>query len=165
MARAHASRLAEAELAPLLERLSEHLAYCYVETPADSRWTRYDAAGSLADAVRGRAFGPRCDFHFRREGGEFAVTILSDLPAPPPGAAASLDLAEFEADEVTYLLWGERPAGASAWTERGWRQQWRYPVEGAPRRVGVRALEYRDRQSGELQFVRYLALAPVEGGA
>lgn len=162
MPRAHASRLAEAALAPLLDSLAEHLSYCLVETATELHWTTFPPGGATAQAVRGRAFGSRCDVQFRRQDAGFEVTVLTDVERLALPEGESLDLGDLDSDEALYILWGERPPGAAAWSERGFRQRWQYPVEGAPRRVAIRAQEYRDRDTGELQFVRYRALVPVE---
>src|SRR6185312_13852280 len=104
----------------------------------------------------------RCDIQFRREDDGYAVTILTDIPRAASGLAESLDLADLDTENVSYLLWGRHDAESGAWIEPGYRQRWRYPVEGAPARVAVRAIEYRDREGAQLQFVRYLDLVAVE---
>ncbi len=162
MAHALASRLAEPDLTPFLHDLAAHFAYLYVETSDDVRWSRFAAAETPSDVVRGRAFGRRCDVQFRRDGDAYAVLLLTDLPQP--AGADNLDLAPLDQEEATYLLWGLRQADAEHWTEPGATRRWAYPLDGSPRRVGVRALEYRDHETGELQFTRYLDLVPFEAG-
>lgn len=162
MARAYASQLTEADLRTLLEELAPNLSYAYVESTSSAAWSTAAEAAISDGATRGRVFGPRCDVQFRREGDGYAVTVITDISRAASGMAESLDLGELDAEEVTYLLWGRREAGGDVWVEPGSRQQWRYPVDGAPGRVGVRALEYRDRERAHLQFMRYLELVAVE---
>lgn len=162
LAHALASRLAEPDLTPFLDDQATHLTYLYVETAGDVRWSRFAAGAATAGAVRGRAFGLRCEVQFRRDGDAYAVLLLTDLPRPAGGD--NLDLAPFDQEEATYLLWGAREAGAEHWTEAGSARRWTYPLDGTPHRVGVRAVEYRDHDSGELQFTRYLDLVPFPEG-
>jgi hypothetical protein len=161
MPRVYASRVAEAELAELLGSLSDRLSYAYEETAVAGRWTRF-AGAPAADAVRGRLFGATCEVQFQRGSDGLAVQVCSDEPVPAAAGAASLDLGDCDVDAVTYVLWGEHAPGADAWHEPGYPQRWQYPVDGTPRRVGVGALEYRDRTTGELHFLRYTTLAAVE---
>lgn len=164
MPRAYASQVARAELAPLLAELGAELRYAYLETASDSLWSRYAGDLPVDDALRGRAFGPGCELQFQRTGDAVCVTLLTETPRPTTLVGTTVDLANTETEEVTYLLWGRYAAAAGTWIEPGFRRQWRYPLDGQPRRVGVRALEYRDRTSGDLQFVRYVDLVPVEEG-
>lgn len=162
MARALANWVAEPDLAPSLDDLAAHLAYLYVETAVEARWSRYADGADLTGAQRGRAFGPRCEVQFQRRGDGYALLLLTDLPRP--GGGESLDLGQFDQEEGTYALWGVRADGADAWTEPGSPRRWTYPLEPAPRRVGVRAIEYRDHETGALQFRRYVDLVPFEEG-
>lgn len=161
MPRAHASQVAEAELGPLLAELADHLRYAYLEGTTGSRWSRFDPALPLDDAVRGRAFGAACDVQFQRRRGGYQVTVLTDLARPIGATEGNIDLASLDSDEVTYLLWGRRSSGDVAWRELRFSQTWQYPLDGAPVRVGVRAVEYRDHATADLQFVRYLDLVPL----
>lgn len=162
MARAYASQLTEADLRTLLDELAPNLSYAYVESASRAAWSLAAEAQIGAELVRGRVFGPRCEVQFRRDGDSYAVTVLTDISRVASGMAESLDLGDLDAEEVTYLLWGRRDVASGAWIEPGYRQQWCYPVGGEPARVGVRALEYRDRERAHLQFMRYLELVAVE---
>lgn len=165
MPRAHASQVAEAELAPLLAEMAGQLRYAYLERVTDSLWARYDPVLPFGGALRGRAFGATCDVQFQRRDGGYQVTLLTDLARPAGSTGPSIDLATYDSDEVTYVLWGIRAGGDDAWREARFPGVWRYPLDGAPTRVGVRAVEYRDHVTADLQFVRYLDLVPIaEGG-
>lgn len=164
MPRAYASQVARTELEPLLAELGAELRYAYLETATDSLWSRYAGDLPVDDALRGRVFGPGCEVQFQRTGDTVHITVLTETPRPTTLVGTTVDLANTETEEVTYLLWGRYAATAGAWVEPDFRRHWRYPLDGQPRRVGVRALEYRDRASGDLQFLRYVDLVPVEEG-
>ena len=162
MPRIHASKVTKAELTALLEELGGELRFAYLESATDSQWLSYSRTLPLTEAVRGRVFGPGCEVQFEQADGGVRVTVLADaLPATTlPGS--TLDLSNHDADQATYLLWGQYAATAGAWIEPGFQRRWQYPLEGHPSRVGVRATEYREHASGDLQFVRYVDLAAVE---
>jgi hypothetical protein len=164
MPRAYASQIANSDLAPLLAELGAELRYAYLETASDCSWSRVGADLALDDALRGRVFGPGGEVQFHRADDAVRITLLTEIPRPTTLIGATVDLAHTEIEEITYLLWGRYAATVGAWIEPGFRRQWRYPLDGQPRRVGVRALEYRDRNSGDLQFLRYVDLIPVEEG-
>jgi hypothetical protein len=160
--RVYASKVTPDELAALLEELGRELRFAYLESATDSQWLRFRPSLPLTDAVRGRVFGPGCEVQFERKVDGIRVTVLADaLPATTlPGS--TLDLTNHEADQATYLLWGQYAATADAWVEPGFQRRWHYPLEERPGRVGVYATEYRERATGDLQFVRYVDLAAVE---
>jgi hypothetical protein len=164
MPRVHASQVARADLPSLLNELRTELRYAYVETATDSVWSRFAPEVSLVEAVRGRAFGPGCEVQFQRDGDSFRVVLITDGRPPVAWAEATIDLATYDSEETRYLLWGVYSAPAGAWVEPGFARRWQYPLDGRPPRVGVRATEYRDRATGDLQFVRYLDLLPIEDG-
>lgn len=164
MPRAYASQVPSADLAPLLAELQSELRYAYLEEAGDCRWARYAPDLPVDESLRGRVFGPDCELQFQRAGAAVRIVLLGDLPRATTAAGATVDLATTESEEVTYLLWGRYTASSNAWIEPGFPRQWRYPVEGQPSRVGVHAIEYRDRTSGDLQFVRYVDLVPFEDG-
>ncbi|HEV7214353.1 MAG TPA: hypothetical protein VGP33_04445 [Chloroflexota bacterium] len=162
MPRVYASKVTPAELAALLEELGRDLRFAYLESVTASQWLRFGQSLPLTEAVRGRVFGPGCEVQFERIEGGIRLTVLADaLPATTlPGS--TLDLTNHDADQVTYLLWGQYAATADAWVEPGFQRRWHYPLEGHPSRVGVYATEYREHASGDLQFVRYVDLVAIE---
>lgn len=162
MPRVHASQVASTELAPLLAELAPELRYAYLETVTDRTWARYATDLPFGQALRGRVFGPDCELQFQRADAGFRITLLTDTPRATTLVGPTLDLALTDREDVTYLLWGSYAETADAWIEPGFRQPWHYPIEGRPSRVGVQAIEYRDRASGDLHMVRYLDLVPVE---
>lgn len=163
MPRVHASLLVEAALGPLLAELAANLNFAYLETATDATWARYRPDLELTGVLRGRAFGPACDVQFWRELDGYRVRVLSDLSRPLANGD-SIDLAGYDTEDVTYLLWGSHDRSTDRWLEAGFARQWSYPLPDAPRRVGVDAREYRDRVSGDLQFIRYRDLVPVNDG-
>jgi hypothetical protein len=164
MPRAYASQVARADLAPLLAELRSELHYAYLEMASDCLWSRYATDLPVEEALRGRVFGAGCEVQFQRTGEAMRITLLTEIPRHTTLVGATVDLANAETEEVTYLLWGTFAATSNAWIEPGFQRRWRYPMDGQPRHVGVRAVEYRDRNSGDLQFVRYVDLVPVEDG-
>ena len=162
MPHAYASQTAEQDLPALLDRLAEQLRYVYLETATTVEWRPFQAGEALPACLRGRVFGETCDVQYQQEAGGYTVLVLADSGRLSIPDADTLDLGDLDREETQYVLWGERRNGAEAWSEPGFRQQWRYPVEGAPARVAVRVVEYRDRETGELQFRRYASLVPLE---
>ena len=162
MPRVHASQITKSELAALVEELGSELRYAYLESATESRWLRYGTALPLAAAVRGRVFGPGCEVRFEQGDGDVRVTVLADTWRPTTLPGSSLDLSGHDSEQVTYLLCGQYSGAADDWVEPGFQRRWQYPLDGRPGRVGVRATEYRDHASGELQFVHYVDLTAVE---
>lgn len=162
MPHAYATQIAEADLPALLERLADQLRYAYVETATTGEWRAFQAGEELPACLRGRVFGETCDVQYRQVDGGYAVLVLGDSGRLPIPGAETLDLGDLDREETQYVLWGERRDGDEEWIEPGFRQRWRYPVEGGPARVAVRVVEYRDRETGELQFRRYASLVPLE---
>ena len=162
MPRVHASRLTRADLGTLLDELSADLSYAYLESVTDGMWARYGRALPFDTALRGRVFGPTCEVQFQSDGDSVRLNVLADTARTTTLAGTTLDLNQYDSEDVTYLLWGRYASASNAWVEPGFRQRWHYPIEGQPGRVGVRAIEYRERTSGTLQHVRYVDLVPIE---
>jgi hypothetical protein len=162
MPRVHASKVARADLETLLDELGADLRYVYLESVTDGTWSRYSRALPFDSAQRGRAFGPNCDVQFQRDSDSVRLTVLADSTRTTSLVGPTLDLTSYDSEDVTYLLWGRYARASDAWIEPGFRQRWQYPVDGQPGRIGVRAIEYRERTSGALQHVRYIDLVPVE---
>ena len=161
MPRAHAIQTSEITFDAVLAAIQGQVEYLYVETASTSHWSTFDVKAIPPLCTRFRAFGSRCDVQCWRQGDQTRVTVVHDGPRLPLPAAATLDLAELDSEEVTFVLWGERASTDTTWREAGFQRCWEYPVAGAPSRVGVRAIEYRDRDTGDLQFVRYVSLTPM----
>ncbi len=161
MPRAHAIQTADLAIDTVLTAIQGQVEYLYVETASTSRWSTFAPSSVPAVFKCFRAFGPRCDVQCWQENNQLRVTVVHDGPRLPLPATETIDLAEFDSEEVTFVLWGERSSTDTAWREPGFQRCWEYPIAGAPSRVGVRAIEYRDRDTSELQFVRYVSLAPM----
>lgn len=162
MARVHASQVTKAELAAVLEELGSELRFAYLESATESRWLRFGTSLPLAETVRGRVFGPGCEVQFEQTDENVRVTVLADSLGSTTLPGSTLDLSSLDAERVTYFLWGQYAGATDAWVEPGFQIRWQYPLDERPSRVGVRATEYRDHSSGDLQFVRYVDLAAVE---
>ena len=160
--RVYAARLAVTNLAELLTTLTPSLRAYFWELRERAIWDSSLHLERLqASVVRGRCFGPEVDLHIWPEGDDFhlAITATQRLSI---SAEATLDLSEFETEETRYVLWGKRQ-DTGDWTDDGpTHVSFHYPIPGAPSRVAVHVIEYRDRETYTLQFVRYLDIVPFE---
>jgi hypothetical protein len=160
--RVYATRLAVTNLAELLTTLTPSLRAYFWELREEAIWEASLHLERLqANILRGHCFGPEIDLHIWPEDGEFHLVIAATQRLSI-NAEATLDLSELEAEETRYVLWGKRQ-GTGDWTDDDpTNVSFRYPVPGTPSRAAVHVIEYRDRETYTLQFVRYLNIVPFE---
>ncbi|MCL4545558.1 MAG: hypothetical protein M1118_13340 [Chloroflexi bacterium] len=164
MAHAYSAIMTRDDVASLLHEAKLHIHACYWEHRFSSAWEAAPSSSQPSPTTqRGRCFGPDLDIQIYRESDGYRVIVATDLRLGRQWEA-SLELSGFDAEDVRYVLWGERQQDGQ------WRSSWpaqvacRYPVAGSPRHVAVRVTEYRDLRTATLQFIRYRELVGLEQG-
>lgn len=118
------------------------------------------ATYNLPGLYSGRIFSEDTEIRWRRNGNEFIVTIISESDKIILGNEfISLkdieDISEYKTKYNSYFLWGEYLQD-NKWYEGRIPRILAYPIDGTPRYVKLKAVEYQ--KDGLTQFIRFVKL-------
>jgi len=129
--------------------------YLLWQTTKQHDWSHFSAEANPADYLEAQAFGRRGELHWkeqfwRSEGGlksGWRVVWIGEKAACPEGLLTEhacqirLFAPDWQCQEITVLLWGERRPGQSAWIEPRIPRLLNYPL-AATERVGLKLLKH-----------------------
>jgi CRISPR-associated protein (TIGR03984 family) len=133
---------------------------------------KYDASENLEAWERGRIFHNNFELRWEKQGGVFVIVYIGEPTELPMPHIKSLS--EFEIQDETYYLWGERvsagnlkrigqPETANLFLELQIPRLLPYPVSnrGGKSRVKISARHYLNLETGDLEFYRFRYLEEV----
>ena len=132
----------------------------------------YDADENFEAWERGRIFHNNFELRWEKQDGVFVIVYIgepTELPMPHTES-----LSEFETQDETYYLWGERvsegtlkaigqPEATNLFIELQIPRLLPYPVsdQGGKSRVKISARHYLNSETGDLEFYRFRHLEEV----
>jgi hypothetical protein len=157
---AYTAWLTELDLRTLIEALATRMAQMILEAVDEVAFLEYRGEIDLRHFEAGRIFGPTCEIRWQRDGERFHTLLLGDVAEFGERIGThhvELSGNLFDDQEKAYYLWGEWRDDSPQWVEASVPHIFNYPQPrgaGAYRRK-VTAIEYINRESGELEFYRF----------
>ncbi|HEY9867741.1 MAG TPA: hypothetical protein V6D08_00920 [Candidatus Obscuribacterales bacterium] len=109
-------------------------------------------ADQITQFASGRAFSPRGEVRWRSDRGKWSVTVICDSGVPEGFIAVP---GEFDPRPHRVALFGQRtPGKADHWRDTRYSRVISYP-QPARDTAWVGAIEYIDRSTGRVHFVRW----------
>ena len=114
---------------------------------------------------RGRLFGDHADLRWcLRKNGRHIVLITDNSFAdesPLKDELADFET-QYEARPTQYYLWGKFDGKRTKWLEGRIPIELDYPLEGKKtNRVAITAFEYQNKETGVIEFIRFIGLIGV----
>jgi len=149
--------LNEKDLKDLIERLNENasLAYHIIVSFGDCDFEKFalEKLGDFDKIVSCRIFGTATEIHFRRlNDSTFRTVVTSESKLPGLDNMESKDLEV--SNNKSYYLWGKK-LDSKTWFETRIPRLLPYPLDAPEEFVKLKAVEYRNKESGLVEFIRF----------
>ncbi len=154
-----AGSLAFSELAAVIDELTPHLEYLWIESPGTAQLIKMSSDVVLEQCDAGRAFGANVEVRWQRHDQRVATMVTTSGPTPTQVFPHTLNVAQgCSIERVSYLLLGEQGEGDTVWHAPGIPSPLHYPVQSPARRVRLDAIVYRGVSTGDIVATRYTGL-------
>ena len=150
--------LNEEDLKDLIKTLNKNasLAYHIIVTFGDCDFEEFvlEKLGDFDKIVSCRIFGPDTEIHFRRLNDSIFRTVVTS-----ERKLSNLDGMENKEDlevsnNTSYYLWGKK-LDSKTWFETRIPRLLPYPLDAPEEFVKLKAVEYRNKESGLVEFIRF----------
>lgn len=148
----------EGELRGMVEKLSENIVFQYqiIVTFGDCNFKKFDIRKitDIDKIVSGRIFDKDAELRFRR----ISNTIFRTVVISESDLSNILDNVETKALESScksYYLWGEQLDEKKTWFEARIPRLLHYPLDDPKKFVKLKTIEYKNRENGLLEFIRF----------
>jgi hypothetical protein len=131
-----------------------------LEAVDEVRFEDFTARIDLDRFECGRAFGPRCEIRWQRDGENFQSVLIGDSLQVPDGLNAyhiELTGDTYSAELTSYYMWGEWTTANPVWMEAAIPHLFNYKEPAVPGRwkLKLASIDYVNRHSGIVEFQRF----------